>query len=111
MSAQHERIAELQIDRQERERQSTPKAALILISIALLGVAGAAAWWISRETEPQVRLVTVIESGGSAHDGATVLDASGYVVARLQATVSSKITGKIVEVLVECRARSTKSLR
>jgi len=32
---------------------------------------------------------------------ASVLDASGYVVARLAATVSSKTTGKIVEVLIE----------
>jgi len=30
-----------------------------------------------------------------------MLDASGYVVARRQATVSSKITGKVVEVLIE----------
>jgi len=34
-------------------------------------------------------------------DAIAVLDASGYVTARLRATVSSKITGKIVEVLVE----------
>ena len=31
----------------------------------------------------------------------TVLNASGYVTARRQATVSSKVTGKVVEVLVE----------
>jgi RND family efflux transporter MFP subunit len=31
----------------------------------------------------------------------SILDASGYVVARRQATVSSKITGKVVEVLIE----------
>lgn len=31
----------------------------------------------------------------------SVLDASGYVVARLAATVSSKTTGKVVEVLIE----------
>ena len=31
----------------------------------------------------------------------SVLDASGYVVARRQATVSSKMTGKVLEVLVE----------
>jgi len=29
------------------------------------------------------------------------LDASGYVVARREATVSSKITGKVLEVLIE----------
>ena len=31
----------------------------------------------------------------------SILDASGYVVARRKATVSSKITGKVVEVLIE----------
>jgi RND family efflux transporter MFP subunit len=31
----------------------------------------------------------------------SVLDASGYVVARRQATISSKVTGKVLEVLVE----------
>ncbi len=31
----------------------------------------------------------------------SVLDASGYVVARRQATVSSKVTGKVLDVLVE----------
>jgi multidrug efflux pump subunit AcrA (membrane-fusion protein) len=30
-----------------------------------------------------------------------VLDASGYVTARRQATVSAKITGKVTEVLIE----------
>ena len=38
----------------------------------------------------------VLGSGGGA-----VLNASGYVVARRRATVSSKITGRVVEVLVE----------
>src|SRR5262249_51895807 len=33
--------------------------------------------------------------------GASVLDASGYVVARRQATVSAKITGKLIDVPVE----------
>jgi multidrug efflux pump subunit AcrA (membrane-fusion protein) len=31
----------------------------------------------------------------------TVLNASGYVVARREATVSSKLTGKVVDVLIE----------
>ena len=41
----------------------------------------------------------VVPSSGSA--GASVLDATGYVVARRQATVSSKVTGKVQEVLIE----------
>lgn len=40
-------------------------------------------------------------SGSGVAGGASLLDASGYVVARRQATVSSKITGKVLEVLIE----------
>jgi RND family efflux transporter MFP subunit len=48
--------------------------------------------------------VTVVQSaaaGGSAALPASILDASGYVVARRQATVASKITGKMVELDIE----------
>jgi RND family efflux transporter MFP subunit len=41
-----------------------------------------------------------VETGRSAQRN-SVLDASGYIVARRQATVSSEVTGKIAEVLVE----------
>jgi RND family efflux transporter MFP subunit len=40
-------------------------------------------------------------TSGSAAGGASLLDASGYVVARRAATVSSKITGKVQSVLIE----------
>src|SRR4029079_11728663 len=36
-----------------------------------------------------------------AAGAASVLDASGYVTARRQATVSAEITGKVVEVMLE----------
>ena len=36
-----------------------------------------------------------------ASSGQTVLNASGYVTARRQATVSSKVTAKVLEVLIE----------
>ena len=38
---------------------------------------------------------------GSASAGASLLDASGYIVARRRATVSSKVTGKVVKVMLE----------
>ena len=47
-----------------------------------------------------MRTVLVREATGNGIER-TVLNASGYVTARRQATVSSKITGKVVEVLVE----------
>jgi RND family efflux transporter MFP subunit len=39
--------------------------------------------------------------GGAGQTAGSLLDASGYVVARRQATVSAKITGKVREVLIE----------
>jgi RND family efflux transporter MFP subunit len=40
-------------------------------------------------------------SAGTAAGGASILDASGYVVARRRATVSSKITARVEQVLIE----------
>lgn len=66
--------------------------------------AGAAVAWLvfALPAAPLVRVaiaepvgIEVVAERGSA------LDASGYVVARRQATVSSKITGKVVDVLIE----------
>ena len=48
-----------------------------------------------------VRTVVVEEAAQAAGSSSTVLNASGYVTARRQATVSSKVTGKVVDVLVE----------
>ncbi|MBI4465809.1 MAG: efflux RND transporter periplasmic adaptor subunit, partial [Acidobacteria bacterium] len=56
-------------------------------------------WWFIGRRVAAVRVVTVEESTVSA--GSTVLNASGYVTARRQATVSANTTGKVVEVVVE----------
>jgi RND family efflux transporter MFP subunit len=45
--------------------------------------------------------VSVAQKAATAGGGDSMLDASGYVVARRQATVSAKITGKVTEVLIE----------
>ena len=65
------------------------------MTAALLG------WWLSRPALASVRTAPVTRGAAGAAGPAGVLDASGYVTARLQATISSKVTGKIVEVLVE----------
>jgi RND family efflux transporter MFP subunit len=68
--------------------------------IVLLAAAGLAGYrWITRERPVEVQVATV--SVRAAGTQAAVLNASGYVVARRRATVSSKITGKVVEVDVE----------
>jgi RND family efflux transporter MFP subunit len=71
-----------------------------VVSFVLLAGAAAAAWsWTTRErpVEVEVAAVTARRAGAQA----SVLNASGYVTARRRATVSSKVTGKIVEVNVE----------
>jgi RND family efflux transporter MFP subunit len=75
-----------------------------LAALMLLGAAGAGVWfWAFREKALEVQAAVVQEraTGGAAGGGASVLNASGYVTARRRATVSSKVTGKVVEVNVE----------
>jgi RND family efflux transporter MFP subunit len=62
--------------------------------------------WLRAERAPSVNAAAATPaatetSTSAASASASLLDASGYVVARRQATVSSKITGRLVEVLVE----------
>src|SRR5450631_3093664 len=75
----------------------------ILGGIVALAALGFGAWFILlRANGIAVRTVIAQQATGSrASSSASLLDASGYVVARRQATVSSKITGKVLEVLIE----------
>jgi len=78
---------------------------------AALAVLGLAAWLLfGRGSGVPVRIaVAQASTAGSATSAPSLLDASGYVVARRQATVSSKITGKVLEVLIEEGQRVTAS--
>ncbi|WP_146908126.1 efflux RND transporter periplasmic adaptor subunit [Arenimonas daejeonensis] len=74
---------------------------LIVIPVAAAVIA-AATWWALREEPLPVRTATAqAQVAGSGASASSVLDASGYVTARRIATVSSKITGKVMEVLIE----------
>lgn len=72
----------------------------VIVAVLLLLAAAAGLWWWKR---PQPLLVetSVVHATTAADPSRTVLNASGYVNARRAATVSSKVTGKVVEVLVE----------
>ncbi|MGC3982367.1 MAG: efflux RND transporter periplasmic adaptor subunit [Steroidobacteraceae bacterium] len=76
-----------------------PVGKYLLYAFVAVAMLGAGAWWWTGKQTIEVSVVTATSTrnGGPA----TVLDASGYVVARRQATVSAKITGKVNEVLVE----------
>jgi RND family efflux transporter MFP subunit len=91
-------LSALRIERRPRRRSRGWVKGLVLAIV--LGAAAAGAWaWTARDrpVEVEVAAVTAREAGAQA----SVLNASGYVTARRRATVSSKVTGKIVEVNVE----------
>jgi len=74
-----------------------------VILAALLLAAIAAGYAMLRNDAAPVDTITVqaAAADSSGGVGAAVLNASGYVVARRQATVSAKVTGKVAEVLIE----------
>jgi RND family efflux transporter MFP subunit len=93
-------LDELRIERSNRPGSgSGARLALVLLAILLVG--GIAAWLLTRPRPIRVRTVLAREGAQTGGKERTVLNASGYVTARREATVSSKVTGKVVEVLIE----------
>jgi RND family efflux transporter MFP subunit len=86
----------LRIERPDVERRRTPW--LVLVPVALL-ILALAAWALTRKRGVEVRVASAKAVSGERRGA--VLNASGYVTARRQATVSSKVTGKIVEIFIE----------
>jgi RND family efflux transporter MFP subunit len=99
MSSPKSPLDELRIERRP-ERPSRSKPWLVVVVVAALLMFGGAVWWHSQAGAVEVQTATARDalSGGGNR---TVLNASGYVTARREATVSSKVTGKVIEVLIE----------
>jgi len=95
-----EQLASLRIERdQVGESRSTAWRWILGVALLLLGVVLWSLFFSGpRAVEVRVAAAREVRLGGG---GATVLNASGYVTARRQATVSSKVTGRVVEVLIE----------
>ncbi len=92
-------IGQLRIDRSASGGR--PSRVWLWLVLLLAALAGPLAWWwLAVPTAPTVRTALVVRGTGTVERD-PVLNASGYVTARRQSTVSSKVTGKVVEVLVE----------
>jgi RND family efflux transporter MFP subunit len=101
MTSEKPSLEGLRIDRSGMEDRRGPGWKLWLsLAVVLLAVAGGAWAWLRLPSAVEVRTATARTVSSGAAAGA-VLDASGYVTARRQATVSSKVTGKVTEILVE----------
>lgn len=89
----------LRIDRGP-ERSGLARAFGWLLLVLIVAGAGGGVWvWATRERPLDVQVAAVTERASGTQ--AAVLNASGYVTARRRATISSKITGKVIEVNVE----------
>lgn len=92
-------LAGLRIERTPERRSSRRWVVWLVVILLIVGGGAAAAAWLLREQPIEVQAATVSQRAAGAQ--AAVLNASGYVTARRRATISSKITGKVVEVNVE----------
>ncbi len=98
MSSDKSPLDELRIDRSVQAKPSS-RSWTVAGLVILVMVGGGLAWWFNQPKVMEVQTFTVRET--SPEGQKAVLNASGYVTARRQATVSSKVTGKVVEVCLE----------
>jgi len=94
-------LAALRIDQSSRASSGSRKGVWTSAVIVVLGLGIAAWYWSARAQAATVKVGTVTADAGGASSPGAVLNASGYVTARRKATVSSKVTGKVIEVTVE----------
>ncbi|MGN6093451.1 MAG: efflux RND transporter periplasmic adaptor subunit [Luteibacter jiangsuensis] len=106
MTSNTELLRQLKIDKSAREAPgdgggSGGRAVWIGVAVLVVLLAvGGAAWFFLGHRPVEVRTATAVAPSASAEAGA-VLQATGYVTARRQATVSAQITGTLTEVLIE----------
>ncbi|MEI7035727.1 efflux RND transporter periplasmic adaptor subunit [Fulvimonas yonginensis] len=96
-------LRQLKIERNQREEHVGGRtrwpwiAGAVALVLLLLAAAG---WWALAHRAIAVRTAAAVAPSAGSDAGA-VLQATGYVTARRQATVSAQITGTLTQVLIE----------
>ena len=101
--SQAELLKELRIEKHQRDdhRGGPARWPWIVLAVALLlALVGSAVWWATSHRAIAVQTATAVSPASDPGAGA-VLQATGYVTARRQATVSAQITGTLTAVLIE----------
>jgi RND family efflux transporter MFP subunit len=102
MATLKDELASLKIDHSARAGGHRPAGKFVLaVLVGVLLLGGGAWFWTQRVQAAAVKTATVTAVSSSDSASGAVLNASGYVVARRRATVSSKVTGKVLELFVE----------
>jgi RND family efflux transporter MFP subunit len=97
-----ELLHQLRIDRSETVAARGPRtAAVVFAAVLVLAALAGGGWWLLRgASATDVTVATAVAPSAGAGPAA-VLQATGYVTARREATVSAQITGTLTEVLIE----------
>lgn len=93
-------LNQLRIDRSVIPPRRFGVGLMVVIGLLLLAVVVLVWWWL-QPTRQSVRIAIATAIAGGNEPASSILDASGYVVARRQATVASKVTGKLMELDIE----------
>ncbi len=102
MNTNADLLRELRIDRGDAPPPRRRRRWLLVAAGVLVALVLAALLFGGGRRPPEVETAPVLPlAGEGAPESVSVLDASGYVVARRMATVSAKVTGKVQEVLIE----------
>lgn len=105
MSEKSDLLKSLRIERggeEAAEGRAPAWAAPAAVGTAMLVVGGLAGWFIKPAPPPPPPApVESTQSAGGSSVAAGGLVASGYVVARRQATVAAEVTGRLLEVRIE----------
>jgi len=104
MNEKKDLLNDLKIDRSEDNEPGSSfikRLGFVLVSIIILFLVLTQLGFLSQDEIIEVNAYKAKSANQSNNSTSSVLDASGYVTARMQATVSSKITGKVLEVYIE----------
>lgn len=96
-------LNDLKIDRSEdnKSESSLSTKLLIIAGVVILLLTLVNFIFMPGDELIEVSAYKAKSANQQNNSSASVLDASGYVTARMQATVSSKLTGKVLEVYIE----------
>ena len=100
MALDTESLGSLRIDRTTVSPGGKRTGLYVTLAVVLV-VLAAGAWFFLRPKPTEITTIVAEEESSGPSLGNSVLNASGYVVARRMATVSSKVTGKVLEIYVE----------
>ncbi|HEX2583816.1 MAG TPA: efflux RND transporter periplasmic adaptor subunit, partial [Steroidobacteraceae bacterium] len=102
MALNQDALNSLRIERSDEPSPSSgSRNRIVMLVIIVVAAVALGAWWYSSTRATEVEIIEVQATRSSGNSAASVLDASGYVVARRIATVSAKAMGQVEEVLID----------